>query len=97
MIMIINITQMSWRASTHLRQFNVAYYSFVGQVKGLKSNLRKTLAGVFLEIFSSTIHTTEIILSRKLNLECSKSVKYERMYVRGGLETTPFRVVWLQI
>ena len=40
----------------------------------------------------------EIILSEKLNLKCSKSVlKYKRMSLSGGLETTPFTVVWLKI
>ena len=64
-------------------------------VSHLKSNLRKTPTGIFLEIFSSTINTIEIILSQKLNLECSESVKYKRMSLSGGLETIPFRVVWL--
>ena len=47
---------------------------FSGVKEGLKSNLRKTPTGIFVEIFSSTINTIEIILSQKLNLECSKSV-----------------------
>ena len=53
--------------------------------------------GIFFEIFSSTMDTTEIILSQKLNLECSKSVKYKRRSLGGRLETTPVRVVWLYI
>ena len=76
-------------------RFKVAYHSFPERKKGLKSNLRKTPIGVFLEIFSSIINTIEIILSQKLNLECSKSVKYKRMHLSGDLETTPFKVVWL--
>ena len=52
--------------------------------EGLKSNLRKTPTGIFLDIFSGTENTIEIILSQKLNLECSKSVKYKRMSLSGG-------------
>ena len=35
------------------------------------------------------------VLSQKLNLECSKSVKYKKMSLSGGLENTPFKIVWL--
>ena len=58
-------------------------------------NLRKTPRRISLDIFSSTVNTIEIILSQKLNFECSKSVKYKRISPSGGLETTPFRVAWL--
>ena len=68
---------------------------FSGVKEGLISNLRKTPRGISLDIFSSTVNTIEIILSQKLNFECSKRVKYKRISRSGGLETTPFRVVWL--
>ena len=37
----------------------VAYLQFSGVKEGLKSNLRKTPTGIFLEISSSTINTTD--------------------------------------